>query len=78
MLVSHIRRFVAAACVAAAVSTPAVAQEPVGWGVASRDPLEFHTFSIAAVDPRTGEVGVAVTTRVPCVGNGEGQLGPRR
>lgn len=41
-------------------------QEPVGWG----DPLVFHTFSIAAVDPRTGEVGVAVTTRVPCVGNG--------
>jgi uncharacterized Ntn-hydrolase superfamily protein len=41
-------------------------QEPVAWG----DPLVFHTFSIAAVDPRTGEVGVAVTTRVPCVGNG--------
>jgi uncharacterized Ntn-hydrolase superfamily protein len=30
----------------------------------------FHTFSIAAVDPATGEVGVAVTTRNPCVGNG--------
>jgi uncharacterized Ntn-hydrolase superfamily protein len=30
----------------------------------------FHTFSIAAVDPSTGEVGVAVTTRNPCVGNG--------
>jgi uncharacterized Ntn-hydrolase superfamily protein len=42
------------------------AQEPAAWG----DPLVFHTFSIAAVDPRTGEVGVAVTTRVPCVGNG--------
>ena len=41
-------------------------QEPVAWG----DPLVFHTFSIAAVDPRSGEVGVAVTTRVPCVGNG--------
>ena len=26
-------------------------------------------FSIAAIDPRTGEVGAAVTTRVPCVGN---------
>jgi uncharacterized Ntn-hydrolase superfamily protein len=44
----------------------ASAQEPAAWG----DPLVFHTFSIAAVDPRTGEVGVAVTTRVPCVGNG--------
>jgi uncharacterized Ntn-hydrolase superfamily protein len=32
--------------------------------------LVFHTFSIAAIDPRTGEVGVAVTTRNPCVGNG--------
>lgn len=47
-------------------SAPAVAQEPVAW----RDSLVFHTFSIAAIDPRTGEVGVAVTTRVPCVGNG--------
>ncbi|MFB3111378.1 MAG: DUF1028 domain-containing protein, partial [Gemmatimonadales bacterium] len=42
------------------------AQEPVSWG---KD-LTFHTFSIAAVDPETGEVGVAVTTRVACVGNG--------
>ena len=46
------------------------AQEPAAWGRAGRDALEFHTFSIAAIDPRTGEVGVAVTTRVPCVGNG--------
>lgn len=30
----------------------------------------FHTFSIAAVDPETGESGVAVTTRNPCVANG--------
>src|SRR4029079_18197008 len=44
----------------------ASAQVPVEW----RDSLYFHTFSIAAIDPRTGEVGVAVTTRVPCVGNG--------
>ena len=59
------------ACLLLAVPTIAIdAQEPVAWGLASRDPLEFHTFSIAAVDPRTGEVGVAVTTRVPCVGNG--------
>jgi len=42
------------------------AQEPVEWG----DDLVFHTFSIAAIDPATGESGVAVTTRVPCVGNG--------
>lgn len=40
-------------------------QEPASW-----DRLYFHTFSIAAVDPETGESGVAVTTRVPCVGNG--------
>ena len=33
------------------------------------DPV-FHTFSIAAIDPATGESGVAVTTRVACVGNG--------
>ncbi|HEX4915695.1 MAG TPA: DUF1028 domain-containing protein [Vicinamibacterales bacterium] len=41
------------------------AQEPARW----REPLEFHTFSIIAVDPVTKETGVAVTTRNPCVGN---------
>jgi uncharacterized Ntn-hydrolase superfamily protein len=50
----------------AATPAAAAAQEPYAW----RDELVFHTFSIAAIDPRTGEVGVAVTTRVPCVGNG--------
>jgi uncharacterized Ntn-hydrolase superfamily protein len=44
------------------------AQEPVQWG--NLDNPLFHTFSIAAIDRETGEVGVAVTTRVPCVGNG--------
>jgi len=44
---------------------PAIAQEPVAWGT----DLEFHTFSIVAIDPVTGESGVAVTTRRPCVGN---------
>ena len=44
---------------------PASAQEPAQWGAA----LEFHTFSIVAVDPATKETGVAVTTRNPCVGN---------
>jgi len=43
----------------------AQAQEPVRWGPG----LEFSTFSIAAIDRATGESGVAVTTRVPCVGN---------
>jgi uncharacterized Ntn-hydrolase superfamily protein len=42
-----------------------LAQEPARW----REPLEFHTFSIIAVDPVTKETGVAVTTRNPCVGN---------
>ena len=51
---------------AAAVVRAASAQVPVEW----RDSLVFHTFSIVAIDPRTGEVGAAVTTRVPCVGNG--------
>ena len=61
-----IRNVLACASIAALATSPIDAQEPVAWG----DPLVFHTFSIAAVDPRTGEVGVAVTTRVPCVGNG--------
>lgn len=52
----------------AARAPAAPAQEPVQWGRAT-DPLIFATFSIAAIDPRTKEVGVAVTTRNPCVGN---------
>lgn len=51
----------------AMLSSPASAQEPESWGVG--EPV-FHTFSIAAVDRETGESGVAVTTRVACVGNG--------
>jgi uncharacterized Ntn-hydrolase superfamily protein len=47
------------------LTNPASAQEPAAWGPT----LEFHTFSIVAVDPRTRETGVAVTTRNPCVGN---------
>ena len=43
------------------------AQEPASW---AGDELLFETFSIAGVDPLTGESGVAVTTRRPCVGNG--------
>src|SRR5438876_3448193 len=49
-----------------AVPHDLAAQVPAEW----RDSLVFHTFSVAAIDPRTGEVGVAVTTRVPCVGGG--------
>ena len=49
----------------AAFAPAASAQEPAKWG----PELEFHTFSIVAVDPATREVGVAVTTRNPCVGN---------
>ena len=44
------------------------AQEPAAWG--GGEEVFFHTFSIAAVDPATGESGVAVTTRNACVGNG--------
>ena len=51
--------------ITAFAATPATAQEPAKWGTA----LEFHTFSIIAVDPETKETGVAVTTRNPCVGN---------
>ena len=49
-----------------AVAGLAGAQEPVSW----EGDLVFHTFSIAAIDPATGETGVAVTTRNACVGNG--------
>jgi len=49
-----------------ALPSPGRSQEPASWG----EDLVFHTFSIAAVDRSTGESGVAVTTRVACVGNG--------
>jgi uncharacterized Ntn-hydrolase superfamily protein len=62
----RLARWLAAVTVTLALAGSAAAQEPVSWA----DPLEFHTFSIAAVDPETGESGVAVTTRVACVGNG--------
>lgn len=41
------------------------AQQPWAW----EDGLRVGTFSIAAVDAETGEIGVAVTSRVPCIGN---------
>jgi uncharacterized Ntn-hydrolase superfamily protein len=41
-----------------------------GCAAQSPDELVHNTFSIAAVDRETGESGVAVTTRVACVGNG--------
>lgn len=47
------------------LGSAASAQEPASWG---EEPV-FHTFSIVAIDPATGESGVAVTTRRPCVGN---------
>lgn len=57
---------IAIGLLSAIVLTPLLAaQEPVAWGPA----LEFHTFSIVAIDLATGESGVAVTTRRPCVGN---------
>jgi uncharacterized Ntn-hydrolase superfamily protein len=43
------------------------AQEPVSWGTGP-DPIA-NTFSIIAVDPRTGETGATVTSRVICVGS---------
>jgi uncharacterized Ntn-hydrolase superfamily protein len=53
---------------ASLVTTAALAaQEPVAWGGGKE--IDFHTFSIVAVDPATGETGVIVTTRNPCVGN---------
>jgi uncharacterized Ntn-hydrolase superfamily protein len=60
------RQTLIAAIITGLTAVPGFTQVPFEW----RDSLVFHTFSIAAIDPRTGEVGVAVTTRVPCVGGG--------
>jgi uncharacterized Ntn-hydrolase superfamily protein len=58
----------AAVLLALVGARPTAAQEPAAWGVGPE--IEFTTFSIAAIDPETGESGTAVTTRNPCVGNG--------
>ena len=60
-----VRIVLSATLLSAVPDREAGAQEPAAWEGSPR----FHTFSIAAVDPRTGETGVAVTTRVACVGN---------
>ncbi|MDE0074444.1 MAG: DUF1028 domain-containing protein [Gammaproteobacteria bacterium] len=62
------RRMMTLTLVALALAADARAQEPAGWRTGEE--LVFHTFSIAAIDPATGESGVAVTTRNACVGNG--------
>lgn len=58
-------RVLATAAAVLSAAAPAVAQVeetgPDGEWI-------FHTFSIVAVDPETGETGVAVTTRNGCVG----------
>ena len=61
----QIRRVTVATLSLGLTASLASAQEPAKW----REPLEFHTFSIIAIDPITKESGVAVTTRNPCVGN---------
>ena len=64
----NVRNWALGVAAALLCATPARAQDPIAWQ--QGDELVFHTFSIAGIDPRTGEVGVAVTTRNPCVGNG--------
>jgi uncharacterized Ntn-hydrolase superfamily protein len=61
----RIRHSAVAVLIVAFTPLSGFAQEPAKWGPS----LEFHTFSIIAVDPITKETGVAVTTRNPCVGN---------
>jgi uncharacterized Ntn-hydrolase superfamily protein len=51
-----------------ALSSLAAVSGASAQAVPPEEPL-YHTFSIAAVDLPTGETGVAVTTRVACVGN---------
>ncbi len=50
-------------------ATPEAKGQAVPAGSPAMTETLFHTFSIAAVDQETGESGVAVTTRVACVGN---------
>ncbi|MYC98246.1 MAG: DUF1028 domain-containing protein [Gammaproteobacteria bacterium] len=62
------RRTMTLTLAALALAVDTGAQEPAAWRTGEE--LVFNTFSIAAIDPATGESGVAVTTRNACVGNG--------
>lgn len=62
-----IRRSLLSLAVMLLLARAVAAQEPASWG--SGPDIEFHTFSIVALDPNTGETGVIVTTRGTCVGN---------
>lgn len=51
------------------ILTAALLLLPAGDAAPADTALVHNTFSIIAVDPATGESGVATTTRVACVGN---------
>ena len=63
----HIINAGLAAAVSLAVVVSVSAQEPLSWGTGPD--AQANTFSIIAVDPRTGETGATVTSKVICVGN---------
>jgi uncharacterized Ntn-hydrolase superfamily protein len=67
MKTQTLRRVLGGLAAALLLAAPLMAQEPVAWGTGPD--INFHTFSIVAVDPKTGETGVIVTTRGTCVGN---------
>jgi uncharacterized Ntn-hydrolase superfamily protein len=68
----HGRKRAPAATVLVALLSAAASTVPLADPESPREPdpagLLHSTFSICAVDPKTGESGVAVTTRVPFVG----------
>src|SRR5688500_14783351 len=61
------RRILGGIAASLMIAAPSMAQEPVDWGTGPD--VQFHTFSIVAVDPKTGESGTIVTSRVTCVGH---------
>jgi uncharacterized Ntn-hydrolase superfamily protein len=62
-----VRSWLLGSTAAVSVASALAAQEPARWGAGPE--IDFHTFSIVAIDSKTGETGVIVTTRNPCVGN---------
>jgi uncharacterized Ntn-hydrolase superfamily protein len=68
--ISRMRPFTLLLALALSVATTADPSRLASDGVAIAPDgsLHYATFSIAAVDPKTGESAVAVTTRVPFVG----------
>ena len=63
-----IKQCLLSTCLWCLAANPLTAQEQTGDHISSPSPPRVATFSIVAFDPKTGELGIAVQSRLPGVG----------